>query len=416
MPLAFLIVSIAGALFTLNAYLPRRTGWLIIPSFLAGWLTSELALHHLAWQALATGLFVWGGALEAWTGWLGLAITLASWGGLLLLGPIAHRAEPIAEVALGESLGADYRDAILPEAAARFDAGEPPGRRLVPFLLYDRNVRVERDIPYLDDGDPRHRLDVYAPRSGTAAAPVLLQVHGGGWTIGNKYEQARPLMNHLASRGWLCVAANYRLSPKATFPDHLVDLKRALVWIREHIAELGGDPDFVAATGGSAGGHLSALLALTANDPEYQPGFESVDTSVRACVPFYGVYDFTNRFGHQHHDGMETFLETVVMKKRLADAPEAFQKASPMHRVHAQAPPFFVVHGTHDSLGPIAEAREFVRILRERSRAPVVFAELPSAQHAFEVFHSLRTSHVVQGVDRFLAAIYSSYLTERAAA
>ena len=146
MPLAFLFVSIAGALFTLNAYRPqRRTGWLIIPSFLAGWLTSELALHHLAWQALATGLFVWGGALEAWTGWLGLAITLASWGGLLLLGPIAHRAEPIAEVALGESLGADYRDAILPEAAARFDAGEPPGRRLVPFLLYDRNVRVERD-------------------------------------------------------------------------------------------------------------------------------------------------------------------------------------------------------------------------------------------------------------------------------
>ncbi len=87
-----------------------------------------------------------------------------------------------------------------------------------------------------------------------------------------------------------------------------------------------------------------------------------------------------------------------------------------MHRVHAEAPPFFVVHGTHDSLAPIAEAREFVRILRERSRAPVVFAELPSAQHAFEVFHSLRTSHVVQGVDRFLAAIYSSYLTERAAA
>ena len=87
-----------------------------------------------------------------------------------------------------------------------------------------------------------------------------------------------------------------------------------------------------------------------------------------------------------------------------------------MHRVHAEAPPFFVVHGTHDSLVPIAEAREFAKLLRETSRAPVVFAELPSAQHAFEVFHSLRTSHVVQGVDRFLAAIYSSYLTERAAA
>ena len=80
----------------------------------------------------------------------------------------------------------------------------------------------------------------------------------------NKHEQALPLMNHLAARGWVCVAANYRLSPRATFPDHLIDLKRALAWIREHIAEFGGDPGFVAATGGSAGGHLSSLLSLTA--------------------------------------------------------------------------------------------------------------------------------------------------------
>src|SRR4029450_4266482 len=72
---------------------------------------------------------------------------------------------------------------------------------------------------------------------------------------------------------------------------------RALRWIRERMAEYGGDPDFVVVTGGSAGGHLAALLALTPNDPEFQPGFEDVDTSVTACVPFYGVYDLGEGFG-----------------------------------------------------------------------------------------------------------------------
>ena len=99
------------------------------------------------------------------------------------------------------------------------------------------------------------------------SAPVLLQIHGGGWTIGNKRQQALPLMMHLSRRGWVCVAANYRLSPRATFPDHLIDVKQALRWIRENIAEYGGDPGFVAITGGSAGGHLSALAALTGESP-----------------------------------------------------------------------------------------------------------------------------------------------------
>jgi len=414
---AFLAVSLVGAWFTFNAHVPHfRRGPLSVPSFFAGWLTAELAAHHVTWQAAATALFVWAGALAAWPGWVGLGVTLASWLGLLVLMTHAGRTKDLIEASLLEGLGRDYRDGFAPGIPERLATPVPRSRLVLPFRLTDPDVRCTRDIEYVPGGGPRRSLDVYTPREGARNAPVLLQIHGGGWVISNKRHQALPLMNHLAARGWVCVAANYRLSPRATFPDHLVDLKHSLRWIRENIAGYGGDPDFVVATGGSAGGHLSSLVALTANDPEYQPGFEEVDTSVRACVPFYGVYDFTNRFGHQHHDGMEIFLETVVMKKRLAEDPEAFQKASPMYRVHADAPPFFVVHGTHDSLVPIAEAREFAKLLRETSRAPVVFAELPSAQHAFEVFHSLRTSHAVQGVDRFLAAIYSSYLTERAAA
>jgi acetyl esterase/lipase len=414
---AFLVVTLIGAWFTFNAYVPHRsTGPFIVPSFFAGWLTSELSAHHFAWQLAATLFFIWMGALDAWPGQVGLAITLLSWAGLASLVPISRRSEPVVEASLAAGLGADYRSAILPEVAARMDATGPASHTLNPFRFKHPDVAVTHDIAYLPDGDPKHRLDIYAPREGAQNAPVLLQVHGGGWVIGNKREQALPLMFHLASRGWICVATNYRLSPRATFPDHLVDLKSAMHWIREHIAEFGGDPDFVAVTGGSAGGHLSSLLALTAGDPEYQPGFESVDTSVRACVPFYGIYDFTNEYGLQAYSGLGGFVERTVMKKNQSEDKEAFRRASPLHRVHADAPPFFVIHGSHDSLASVEEARHFTDVLRKVSHEPAIYAEIPGAQHAFEIFHSLRTTHVVRAVDRFLSFVYSDYLRRREAA
>jgi acetyl esterase/lipase len=371
-------------------------------------------MHHFAWQVAATVIFVAGGALSAWPGWLGLGITFASWAALLALVPMSRRSRDSVDGALTEALGADYLDRVEPRLRERLVEPARVSRLVVPFLLRDSQVRVTRNVRYAEGAGRRHLLDVYAPRAGALGAPVLLQVHGGGWVIGDKREQALPLMLHLAARGWVCVAANYRLSPSATFPEHLIDLKLALRWIREQISRFGGDPDFVVATGGSAGGHLSSLLALTAGDPEYQPGFEDVDTRLRACVPFYGVYDIANRFGHAHFEGFEQFWGRVVLKRRFADDPDAFRRASPSARIHADAPPFFVIHGSHDSLAPVEEARSFAGLLRETSRAPVAYAEIPGAQHAFEVFHSLRTRHVVEGVDRFLAWVYSGYLAEGA--
>jgi acetyl esterase/lipase len=414
MPWLFLIVTLIGAWFTFNAYIPqRRTGPLVVPSFFAGWLTSELSAHHFAWQLAATLFFVWAGALRAWPGWVGLGITLASWLGLLALGRVAQGAAPVVETALQDALGSGYAEGILPEVSERLAAPDPAGRQLVPFLLFDRDVQVTRGIEYAPGAGRKRQLDVYAPRLGVRDAPVLLQIHGGGWVIGDKREQALPLMNYLAARGWVCVAANYRLSPRATFPDHLVDVKLALRWIQENIAGFGGDPFFVAASGGSAGGHLSSMLALTAGDAEYQPGFEEVDTSVRACVPFYGVYDLTDQYRLQAQPGIDSFFGRVVLKKSFAEEPDAFRRASPMHRIHPDAPPFFVIHGTHDSLASVEEARQFAKLLRETSKAPVAYAEIPGAQHAFEVFHSRRTAHVTRAVGRFLGYVYSQYLCER---
>ena len=229
-------------------------------------------------------------------------------------------------------------------------------------------------------------------------------MHGGAWIIGNKEEQATPLMAHLADRGWVCVAINYRLSPRATWPDHIVDVKQALAWVKANIADYGGDPDFVAITGGSAGGHLASLAALTPNEPEFQPGFEEADTSVVAAVPFYGVYDFTDRDGTGRAD-MEPILAKYVFKSRRRNDPESWDHASPMSWITPDAPPFMVIHGTNDSLVPVEQARSFVAQLQERSENPVAYVELPGTQHAFEVFDSPRTIYSAGAVHRFLEAI-----------
>lgn len=399
----FLVVSFWGAWFTYNAYRPitahRR---LSVVSFFAGWLTTELALHHIAWQAVCTLLFIWLGALQSWPGLIGMAITLTSWVGLAGCFASALRTEHIVEAALVEQLGSDYREAV----AAGEDADAPAldwRQILLPFPIRRSGIECVRGITFARVAGLNLKLDIYRSAERLAGCPVLMQIHGGAWIVGSRKEQGLPLMTRLARRGWVCVSVDYRLSPHATFPDHLIDLKRAIAWIRSHIGEHGGDPARLAVTGGSAGGHLCSLVALTANEAAYQPGFEEVDTSVLACVSFYGVYDFTDRDGVWQHDGLARLLEKQVMKASLEEAREAYEAASPMSRIHGSAPPFMIVHGTHDTMAPVEQARRFCRRLRERSQNPVVYVELPGAQHAFEIFPSLRTTFVLNGVERFLA-------------
>jgi acetyl esterase/lipase len=417
MPWVFLLVSLVGAWLTYNAYRPmfapsRRAAL----SFFAGWLTTELALHHIAWQALMTLLFIWFGALRAWPGMLGLAVTIGSWIGLGRCYWRAYEAEGVVERALREGLGADYRDTILPDISAAFAPSVDWRQIILPFPMRHPEVERVRNVVYRRAAGLNLKLDVFRHRALPKNCTTLLQIHGGGWVIGSKNEQALPLMLHLAARGWVCVTVDYRLSPHATFPDHLVDLKHAIRWIREHGAEYGANPDFLVVTGGSAGGHLAALVALTANDPEYQAGFEAVDTSVQGCVDFYGVYDFTDRHRLWHHEALRDLLERQVMKASVQEAPDAYHKASPMSRVHAAAPPFFVIHGDLDTLVPVEEARRFCAALRAAAQSPVAYAEIPGAQHAFEIFPSLRTTFVIHGVERFLSYAYSSYLAARPSA
>ncbi|MEL7208494.1 MAG: alpha/beta hydrolase, partial [Actinomycetota bacterium] len=239
MSLLFFLASLWGAAFTVNALRPvRRNRLLFGPSFFASWLTIELAGHHLLWQAGATILFIALGALDHWIGWVGLAISVASWTGIVVL------------ILQGRRTAVTLSDAMADLDLDGDPTPIPKSRLLLPFHYGRKGIHRERNVTYAKAGGRVLKLDVTCPAEPGERRPAILQIHGGGWVIGDKREQGIPLLNHLAANGWVGFNANYRLSPTATWPEHLIDLKRALAWIREHADDYGVDPDFVAVTGG----------------------------------------------------------------------------------------------------------------------------------------------------------------------
>jgi acetyl esterase/lipase len=403
------------AALTANAIRPLPGFGIGVPSFFAGWLIGELAPHVLALTAADAAVHSVGRRRDP----MGLALAGASAAGLGYLVWQSRAVRERVEDALTEGLGLDYVEQLDNKPTPAELA--TPWRSLVnPFRTFRKgpvDVHVERDIAFGPAGS-RHHLDIYAPADRPLeGAPVLLQVHGGAWTIGKKDQQGIPLMYHLAAKGWICVAINYRLAPRDPFPAQIIDVKQGIAWIRDNIAAYGGDPDYIAITGGSAGGHLTALAALTPNDPVWQPGFEDTDTSVQVAIPHYGVYDVAGATGLRSVTlTRDHYMAGTVFKKRYADDPGAFEAASPILRITPDAPDFFVLHGSHDTLVGVDQARMFVAKLREVSKRSVVYAELPGAQHAFDVFPSIRSTHIVRAIDRYLHWHWNQYRRERDAA
>jgi acetyl esterase/lipase len=376
--------------------------------FAAGLVGSEFAPHLLVGAVLLSGGFVSAGVLAHAVGWVGLALTGASVVCLLVsirrsfadAGRLRRwQPGPAGSAAYSGATGPTGRRSVLRQRGS-------PREWLRPLHFRRAGVRRIRNVAY---GPARfaHRLDLFLPVAPPAVPlPVLVNVHGGAWVLGRKGTQALPLMWHLATRGWICVDVEYRLSPRVRMPAHLEDVKRALAWVREHVAEHGGDPSFVALTGGSAGGHLAALAALTAREPGLQPGFEEADTSVQAAVPFYGKYDLIGADGDRADQAFRRFLGRWAMPAQASEDAALWRSQSPLRRVRADAPPFLVLHGTHDSLIDVREARTFVQRLREVSSQPVDYLELRGAQHAFDLVHSIRCEAAIDAVHRFLEREY----------
>ncbi|OBI80772.1 alpha/beta hydrolase [Mycobacterium sp. 1245805.9] len=292
-------------------------------------------------------------------------------------------------------------------AAADLDLDWPTAERTPPIwdAMRRRRYLYRRGVHYGDH--PAQVLDVWRRKDLPAQpAPVLIFVPGGAWVHGKAMGQGSALMSRLAEQGWVCLAIDYRVAPHHRWPRHITDVKTAIAWARANVDKFGGDRNFVAVAGCSAGGHLSALAGLTPDDTAHQAELpEGADSSVDAVVGIYGRYDWEDRSTPERVRFVD-FLERVVVKKSIARHPEVFRDASPIARVHRNAPPFLVIHGSKDSVIPVEQARSFVERLRAVSHSIVGYLELPGAGHGYDLIDGERAGASAHAASLFLNQVY----------
>jgi acetyl esterase/lipase len=354
---------------------PSRSGLLGVASWFLSALPNEspfLAFYYLG----ASILFTYSqGDLHGSPVWVELGLVAALFAGAPVLVRRSLRAAPALEQALDRAFGPRWRHA----GPVRSIAPKLPWRRIVfaPLPLFHPGVKRISNLSY-GDGGRRNRLDLYRRRDGGSGGPVLIHLHGGGSSFapGRKSFYARRLLFRLARRDWVCISATYRLS--APFPQALVDVKKVIGWARANAREHGGDPDRIVLAGSSFGARLATLAGFTTNDPAFQPGFEQADTSVAAVVGLYGYYgSITNR-----------------------NSPPS----SPFDYVERGSAPLFIVHGDQDTLTHAQRARKLAEKAAGASANPVAYAELPGAQHSFDLLSSIRVEAVIDGIEAFAAS------------
>ncbi len=354
----------AACLWTINALRrpvpPHRR---MPPLWLPGMLISELAPLYFLIRIIVAWGFVTLGALDDPVGRAGLMLFVLSEIGLVIL--------------MLRSIRSARRTGHSPSIFSLFKIYE---RR-------PRNVELETEVHYWNG----LTLDLYS-RSDVEEAPALIYVHPGSWMRGRPGRQARALFHRLARSGWVILDIRYPLSPAATFPEHLIGVKRAIEWARSQGLKRGIDPDRVAISGGSSGAHLAALAALTWDHHDLQQGFEEADTSVMACLPFYGIYDLLVR-NPTRYDW--PFIARYVLKARVEERPDLYRLGSPIDQARPDAPPFFVIHGEFDSIVLSDESLHFVDAL-QGAGATASYHEVLGAQHGFDAVASIRSRAVAE--------------------
>lgn len=374
MPIGYLTSVVVIALYTaIILRAPRRPVGVARATFVTTHWVNEYPFIALAALAAVTVPVVAQGDLTSAGGWVLFGVAVVTALGLLRVVQRAWLAGAVVQSALADG---------LPDA---WPAGRAEPRPLgvlrvlrdviAPFPVRPRAVQRIANVAYGDAGR-RNLMDLYRRRDAPAQPmPVLIHFHGGHFEIGRKSREALPLIYRLASEGWLCISANYRLRAAGRFPNSLVDAKAVIAWARTQGVQYGADPSLIVVAGGSAGGHLASMAALTPNESAFQPSAAAVDTSVAAAVCLYGYYG-----------------------RRASGEPAS----SPEDYISPQAPPFLVAAGDNDNQIDVSHADHFVGVLRSRSAAPVVYFRLPGAQHAFDLLRSLRFDEVADGVVAFL--------------
>jgi len=248
------------------------------------------------------------------------------------------------------------------------------------------------DIPYAGLSEAQ-KLDVYLPGEGNGPFPVILAIHGGGFMAGDKRDlQLEPMLNGL-KRGYAVIAINYRLSGEATWPAQIHDCKAAVRWIRANADKYKLDGNRIAAWGGSAGGHLASMLGTSAGVEKLEGaalGNADQSSRVQAVINWFGPTDFLKMDMQLRESGavnpmihsIPTSPESILLGNNLEDVPELVREANPGTYVSADDPPFFIQHGTEDSLVPYQGSVLLARQLGEVLTAKNVSLELfPATGH-----------------------------------
>lgn len=252
-------------------------------------------------------------------------------------------------------------------------------------------IEAEPDIPdklaayenivYKETPEKVLKLDIYHRGDIDEPTPMLMFIHGGSWTKGNKDDYRRYLVDY-AEKGYVTATVAYRFAQEAPFPAALEDVVCALQWLKANAAAYHIDPDRIAVVGGSAGGHLAMMLGFYARDDDYLPssecGYEATP-EVRAIVNFYGPTDLTTEYARTHSS------VTNFIGSEYSDSTRAlFEAASPMQFVSSDDPPTLIFHGTLDDLVPVSQADRLAEALKEND-VPVDYHRLKGWPHTMDL-------------------------------
>jgi acetyl esterase/lipase len=272
------------------------------------------------------------------------------------------------------------------------------------------------DVPYASLS-PAHRLDIYLPDEGDGPFPVIVSIHGGAFLECDKADgQVMPMLEGL-KRGYAVVAVNYRLSGEAKFPAQIQDVKAAVRWIRAEAGRYGFDPCCIAAWGGSAGGYLATMLGVTSGVKELEdPSLGNAEQSsdVQCVVDWYGptnflkLDDWLNESGFTPRPGMEHNAphspESLLLGEQITQVPDRVKAADPETYITPAMPPFFVQHGTGDSVIPVQCSIHLAARLAQVAGSDTVKLELlEGADHADPRFEAAdNVQRVLDFLDKHL--------------
>jgi acetyl esterase/lipase len=262
--------------------------------------------------------------------------------------------------------------------------------------LYSPGILIERDIAYIPDGDEAQRLDLYLPETPAASPlPLVVHVHGGGWMGGSKFPCQ---FANMVDRGYAVASVEYRFSQQAVFPAQIQDCQAAIRWLRANSQRYNIDSDHVGVVGGSAGGHLSALVGAAGGKQAFAPigGNEEQSDAVQCVCDIFGPANFTTVIQQAADDknvrNIFTFNSPDDPYSRLIGASlegnrEKTDAVSPVHYISKDSPPMLILHGTHDALVPYAQSVELAEALNAHG-VPVWLQTLPGSGHGGPAFEN----------------------------